>query len=150
MGDLFNDERADPNQKHQLRTFRTFKTQIKFENYLSKVKILKHRVALTKLRISNHTLEIEKGRYGPKRKKADQRFCSSCQEQVEDEKHFLLKCPLYATVRQELFNSTEFRNIDRNKLSEDQLFMMLINPPSSTQCLVSKYIYNCFTIRKNI
>ena len=40
----------------KLRTYKTFKKEFKLENY-------KHRKELTKLRISAHSLQIEKGRY---------------------------------------------------------------------------------------
>ena len=62
-GELFNDERGIHGQRNKLRTFRLFKVNYSLEGYLTKVKQFHHRRALTKLRISNHDLEIEKGRY---------------------------------------------------------------------------------------
>ena len=47
---------------NKLRTYRLFKTTFELEPYLYLTKIIKHRVALTRLRISCHTLEIERGR----------------------------------------------------------------------------------------
>ena len=46
----------------KLKLYSTFKNNINFEHYLDDVKNFKHRCSLTKLRISAHSLEIEKGR----------------------------------------------------------------------------------------
>ena len=83
----------------KLRTFNTFKNNYKMENYVC-VKLDKHLIFnLAKIRISNHQLEIETGRY--KKDAIDQRFCKVCNENgcVEDEFHFLMKCKAYQTER---------------------------------------------------
>ena len=51
---------------------------------------------MTKLRLSGHTLEIERGRY--KDTPQEERYCEYCKSMlgklvVEDEEHFLLVCP---------------------------------------------------------
>ena len=43
---------------HKLRTYREFKTEYRFESYLNQVQNTEHRRALTKLRISDHILEV--------------------------------------------------------------------------------------------
>jgi hypothetical protein len=48
------------------------------------------RILLSKLRISNHNLEIERGRH--RGLQAKERICKLCLKEVEDEIHFLLKC----------------------------------------------------------
>ena len=45
----------------KLRTYALFKTSPGFEKYLNEISCLKKRTALTKLRLSNHKLMIEKG-----------------------------------------------------------------------------------------
>ncbi len=47
--------------ENKLRTYRSFKEEFTFEQYLDRVNIKKHRVALTRFRLSCHNLEIEKG-----------------------------------------------------------------------------------------
>ena len=54
---------------------------------------------LTKLRISAHQLYVETGRYCNPSIPRENRFCFHCKNIVEDEKHFLLDCPLYKHVR---------------------------------------------------
>ena len=51
----------DPDNK--LRTYSLFKTDVGLEKFLIEVKNIKARQALTKFRLSNHTLNIERGRY---------------------------------------------------------------------------------------
>ena len=48
-------------QKNKLRTFRTFKLTHDYENYLTNVRNINHRVAVTKLRLSNQKIAIETG-----------------------------------------------------------------------------------------
>ena len=54
-----------------------------------------------KLRISNHKLNIESGRYD-KISSCD-RICPVCGLNIENEIHFLLNCPKYSSVRDDLF-----------------------------------------------
>ena len=78
---------------------------------------------VSKFRLSDHKLEIEIGRYN--NIPADRRLCKLCKSaQVEDEKHFLLQCPIYKIQRQKLFDMSEkyinnFKNIaDEQKFKE--------------------------------
>jgi hypothetical protein len=49
-------------QLSKLQVFKLVKPSIEFERYLSHVKIVKHRQAVTRFRISAHKLPIETGR----------------------------------------------------------------------------------------
>ena len=59
---------------------------------------------LTKLRISAQQLYVETGRYCDPAIPRENRFCFHCKNNVEDEKHFLLDCPLYKHVRKKYSN----------------------------------------------
>ena len=48
---------------NKLQTYRLFKSWFQLEGYLSQVKVAKYRIALTKLRVSCHRLQIELGSY---------------------------------------------------------------------------------------
>jgi GH25 family lysozyme M1 (1,4-beta-N-acetylmuramidase) len=54
---------------------------------------------LTKIRVSAHTLAIETGRYSKPKILASERFCKFCRNVMEDEKHFILNCSQYETLR---------------------------------------------------
>ena len=88
-GTLFRERGG--NQKNKLRTFRKFKTieNYKCEDYLCQVTNIRHRITLTKLRLSDHKLAIETGRYVRPYKKPEERICPICKKDVEDEIHFL-------------------------------------------------------------
>jgi hypothetical protein len=53
-------------------------------------------------------LRIETGRY--ENKNVNERVCFICHDQIEDEKHVLLYCPLYADLRERLFNEVKRSN----------------------------------------
>ena len=76
----------------KLRTYALFKQVMKCEPYLRLVKNRKHRIMLSKFRLSSHDLEIERGRYRRKSTKPEQRHCKICQanktQMMEDEFHF--------------------------------------------------------------
>ena len=60
--------------------------------------------------MSSHTLTIETGRYAKPKIAKEERKCRYCNlDDVEDEKHFLLKCPLYNEERLSLFSSVVLR-----------------------------------------
>ena len=81
-------------QNGKLRTYCKFKDIFKKEPYLENIKSFNIRKCFTQLRISSHSLAIEKGRYNMIDK--DKRYCTLCNtQQVEDEHHFLFKCPSY-------------------------------------------------------
>ena len=63
LSEINNDTRKDANQGNKMRTYRLFKTtdNYKCEDYLHQVTNTRHRIALTKLRLSNHKLAIETG-----------------------------------------------------------------------------------------
>ena len=68
------------------------------------IKNTRHRIALTKLRLSNHKLAIETGRYSRPFKKPAERTCPICKIEMEDEYHFLNICPAYQEKRSSLLD----------------------------------------------
>ena len=121
-----------------------------FVDYLSHVTNTKYRVALTKLRISNHRLEVEMGRYRKPYLIYEQRICPVCNAGIENEKHFLIRCPLYDKYRKELANNIEKNTgINIDSMNADYRFLFLINPKSVfLQKTVSAYIHKCMLIRE--
>ena len=129
-------QEKDANQKNKLRTFRTFKTieNYKCEDYLRQVTNIRHRITLTKLRLSNQKLAIETGRYVRPYKKPEERICPICKKDVEDEIHFLTLCPAYQEKRSTLFEylNKEYR-ISVNRMAPDDVFLLLIKASEQEQ-----------------
>ena len=124
----------------------------KCEDYLHQVTNTRHRIALTKLRLSNHKLAIETGRYSRPFKKPAERICPICKIEMEDEYHFLNICPAYQDKRCSLLDylEKEYR-IKISRMSPNKIFMFLINPPSGNvkiQKMIAKHIFECFEKRK--
>ena len=156
LSEVDNDVRKDANQKNKLRTFRKFKTieTYKCEDYLRQVTNVQHRITLTKLRLSNHNLAIETGRYVRPYKKPEERICPICKKDVEDERHFLTQCPAYQEKRSTLFEylNKKYR-ISVDTMAPDYVFLLLINPPSKNkpvQKLIAKYVFDCYEKRRSL
>ena len=81
----------------RLHFYKKLKSEFKMENYIDTLDF-KYRRAITKLKSSDHSLEIEKGRH--KGILRSERICKFCHNGlVEDEEHFLLSCNIYNDLR---------------------------------------------------
>ena len=121
------------------------KTQIGYENYLSQIENIQHRTALTKLRLSNHCLEIEKGRH--KRMDKNFRFCPFCPNSIENEEHFMIQCQPYRALREKLFCCTKIQTNDFSRLIDQQIFIALMTDSKYIKKTAS-YICKCLQIRE--
>jgi hypothetical protein len=83
-------------QSTKADTYKQFKENMKFEPYLLH-KNRKERVTMTKLRCSDHKLQIEVGRWHRPPVPRPERKCPMCSEMLEDEVHFLTNCTLYGS-----------------------------------------------------
>ena len=88
-------------ENSKLKTYCIVKHTIGSEEYFNFIENTKERIAFTKFRLSNHRLMIEKGRH--QKIERQLRLCPFCPFEVEDEHHFLLKCPIYKPLRENLF-----------------------------------------------
>ncbi|MES9993748.1 MAG: reverse transcriptase family protein [Candidatus Thiodiazotropha sp.] len=127
----------------KMDTYTSFKDRFCMENYLNTVSNRAHRVSYTKIRISNHRLAVETGRYHKIPRCA--RFCEYCKTQevyqVEDEKHVLLSCLKYNNFRNELFDiiRENCRNFDI--LPDDDKFTYLLNSDGPTVRAVARFFH---------
>ena len=89
-------ETGNPNAA-RLILYKEVKNKLKMEKYLEELNF-KDRKTITKLRCSDHSLEIEKGRH--RNLPRSERVCKVCDKnEIEDEEHFLLKCHTYHLLR---------------------------------------------------
>ena len=116
---------------NKLRTYKTIKQTYQTEKYLLIKNMPAHvKRAITKLRISAHSLEIERGRKAkPKIIPANERFCRHCKTIVEDEVHFITQCPLYRQIRIEMLRACPARY---EGLRKQSLFKALFTSSEDT------------------
>ena len=132
-------------ESSKLRTYCLFKKEVRREPYLSSVKNVKDRISMTKFRLSNHELMIEKGRH--MKIEVCERKCPFCRC-VEDETHFLIICPNYTLLRDDLLNSVREKlnepveNFDSEKMLKYFLGNIEIAP------IVAKYLNRTMELRK--
>ena len=145
LKDIFHQDAFSDIQRNnsKLRTYSLLKTTPGYEAYLSDIHSIKERTALTKLRLSNHTLMIEKGRHlniDP-----NFRFCPFCPNTVEDEKHFLIDCEPYHILRCELFDKAKGYVPSLTQISKNQTFVTLM---TATCCISSQFILKATELRE--
>ena len=95
--EIFHDSwKSRIQQSTKADTYRLFKDNMKFEQYLLH-KNRKERVSMTKLRCSDHKLQVELGRWKRPPIPRPDRKCPMCPEKMEDEIHFMTDCRLYGS-----------------------------------------------------
>ena len=113
--------------------YKTF-ARFQMQPYLEKVNICIFSKAFSKLRVSSHRLEIEAGRWTrPRAIPRDDRKCHVC-EILEDEFHFVIECPMYYDI---------FQNIIGEDLACTILFTSLQNTARTVLDSVSHAIGKC-------
>ena len=133
-----------------LRTYNWIKTDFIIEPYLNLVKNYKYRKAISKLRASSHTLEIERGRYTNPSTPIPERLCSTCNV-IEDEVHFLTECDIYKETREHLYSEINARFPDFQGLDNHCKFnFMLCFPDERLLSSVGKFIHNSFMRRDQV
>ena len=118
----------DLQNSSKLKTLSILKDDLACKNYLLSVSNIANRTALTKFRLSNHNLMIEKGRY--ENMQLCDRSCPFCPDQIEDEFHFLVKCPIYTELRLKMLD--DIKNIIHGfyyPSDENFLFWFLLKNP---------------------
>ena len=130
--------RLKDNSEGKLRTFQKFKIEYCMENYLLDSPNLDHLTAVARLRMSAHRLAIETGRHVKSKICKEERICKNCDlEEVEDESHFLLKCPLYFQQRTTLMRTILSYT---TSVSQEELFIILMK---SRETAVIKALGKC-------
>ena len=133
-----------------MRTYRQIKFNVtEQEPYLSIITNPNTRQAFTKLRISDHKLQIEIGRHCKPPKPINERICQLCADNcIEDEIHFLIDCK-FLSEKHSLFLhrvSSSFPNV--NSMSSREKFIFLMSSTTnSIIILTANYIYRATNLR---
>jgi hypothetical protein len=138
---------SDLSQCNKLQTLCEFKSLLNPERYLTHVKIVKHRISLTRLRLSVHNLAIETGRHinlDPELRTC--KYCTNTGENViENEYNFLLICTLYRNIRLNLIPN----NILICPTTENFVNLFSSVNPDVLKGL-AKYVYEAFKLRDDV
>ena len=89
-------------RQNKMRTYA--KHNFEMESYITKLSF-SARQKLSKLRLSDHSPEIERGRYQRPYLKLEKRNCPFCPNEIKDEYHFPIECAMYRDERQAFLNS---------------------------------------------
>jgi hypothetical protein len=120
------------NVQSKLRTYVTFKKKLELENYLTSEKQKIARYQLTKIRTGKSKLRIETGRHKVPKEEVHERVCRACLSgEVEDEKHFILDCKMYASMRNDMYehiskNTNQYYQLA--SMSREQIWNLLMAP----------------------
>ena len=100
--DVYRPDAKSGKGQNKLRTYRLFKQDIAVETYVVNLK-RKYRRAIASFRAGIAPINIELMRYGTHKSPEENRFCISC-DQIENEMHVLLHCPLYCNIRKKNYD----------------------------------------------
>ena len=127
------------------------KDNFELSDYLVKSKVAKHRIAISKIRLSSHRFPIETGRY--EQIPREDRTCPFGCGQLGDEAHYLFKCkhPFLLTIRDPLLltiNNTD--NQFTSMIDSEKLRYMLKSTNENMLKLVGMLSYKIQKVFKDI
>ena len=124
-----------------LKTYSLYKMNFGSECYLKHISKPKIRTALSKLRVSSHDLEVERGRYVRPKMDITERLCISCHV-IKDEEHFVTDC----VNNFEKISLREPGLVNWNNREKNWLSNVLRRSLNITSCF-SKFLYHSFHTR---
>ena len=135
----------------KLRTYGLIKDTLSIEKYLTLVRNIKHRVSLSRFRLSNHKLMIEVGRHNkPKKLEEHQRVCPLCPHAcIENEIHFLTSCKAYETLRKSLYDQCAEMKTNFTFYTDEQKFKFIMSC-EYLSVQVAKFVHNAMNVRSEI
>ena len=117
------------------------------EPYLHVLNNHKYRVALTRLRMNSHFLEIERGRHTNPITLKQCRLCPRCKV-VEDEQHFVTSCKIYINERKKMMSKIIEYDLTFQDMPLSSLYVKLMKSEDSVILnALGKFIYNAFALR---
>ena len=131
-----------------LRTYSLVKRDFNLEPYLNLVKKCKYRTAITQLRASSHTLEIERGRHTKPKTPEEHRLCATCNV-VEDEEHFVSVCSINDVERANLYEKVTYRHpVFQGMTNREKFIFLFTNECPQILTWFGKFIHESF-IKRN-
>ena len=132
------------NTSHVLILYNPIKEHFRLEPYLENIVSKDLRSALTKIRVSSHSLRINTGRYEMEIIERQYRYCELCNNgDIEDEFHFIFICHHYEHLRIKYI-----KRFYRCRPSMYKLIMYLNSSNKVEQNMLSKFLNEAYTVRK--
>ena len=134
----------------KMDTYCLLKQRFGLENYISDVKKRAHRIILSKIRISNHRLAIETGRFS--KTPRNERICLHCNKtdnvsEIDDEQHLLLRCSWFSKIRIALFDHVRKSCPRIDTLNDENKFIYLLYSSGSAIKEVAKFLHSAYKAR---
>ncbi len=133
--------------QYKRRLYLHLKRDYKPAEYLSCVKDHTLRKILTKYRLNDHCLAIERGRHRQRWQPREQRLCLLCsQKELETEEHFLLHCDYYHHIRAAYL--PKFKLIQPNVMALPNAEKChILGENSKTIATAARYVSACHKLR---
>ncbi len=126
---LFDNKLNSIDDKSKLNFYKELNPNFCLKPYLT-TSNFEYRKLITKLRISDHSLLIEKGRHF--KIPREERLCLKCKI-IDDEKHFLLDCSSNSNFRTSFFNDLTIENENFLNLPNSEKIIYILNTSTPTQ-----------------
>ena len=128
------------------RFYRSIKLNFDRSIYLSKVTAIQHRISMSRLIVSSHSLHVETGRWRrPNPTPPEERFCPNCPRKIEDEYHFIMECTLNSELRKKFIPKKFW-----DRPSMQNLVNLFNSSDKKTLIGLSKFIHLAFKVRDEI
>ena len=126
--------RINDNQS-KLRTYNLLKQEIETEHYLHCIR----NPSISKCRLSNHTLMIEKGTHA---------IFPLCKDKIECELNFLINCPCYKTLRCHILEPLINVRTNYNSMADIKKLKYLLSE-ENTQ-ITGRFLFEALELRESI
>ena len=142
----------------KLDIYREIKEDYRVEPYNLYIRNKRHQQALARLRVSSHNLYIETGRHSRPFVPRHKRICNYCPlNEIDNEKHFLLKCTFHSVERRSLFKVVNIlleKEKESSSLYPDlingQFIALMTTKDPIVLGSLGKYIYEGFKKRDHL
>ena len=116
-------------------TNKEVKYDYQLDDYLRTIRNPEHRISMTKLRLTVHSLQIQTGKYENRGAPipVEGRMCLFCNRgYIEDERHFLMYCPGYNNIRNELHSLLSTHAVIFKSLNDEDSIRYLLTLENET------------------
>ena len=136
--------RETTQNQSKMECYLALNREYRLAEYLSTVKDPKLRKALTRYRLSDHSLAIEKGRHRRTPLPREDRLCTHCTENVvETELHFLTTCPLYQDIRDTYFPQFTQTQSEFVNMTNDEKLPFLLGERQECANTAARFVNCC-------